>query len=176
MERSGQPLAIEPVTPETAGIAFELLYEFVVSIGREAEFLTSEADFRRNLFKDSPPFEFVIARYQGEVAGYASFRLHYDTWAGRDSMHVSGLYVRPAFRARHVAAALYLYLAGLARRRGYHAILGLVSRSNDALLGVYRTAGAEFTDYVMCELKLDQISDELLNIGASRASASGSTA
>ena len=87
-------------------------------------------------------------------------------------MHVNAVYLRPAYRARHLAAAIYLYLAKLARSRGYNSILGLVQRSNEALLGLYRAAGSSFTEYVMCELKRAHLPEELIGIPPLPAQAS----
>jgi ribosomal protein S18 acetylase RimI-like enzyme len=175
MERALGALTVELATAETAGLAYGLVREFLVSIGKEAEFTITEAEFRRNLLKDQPPFEVVVALIDGEIAGYALFRVAFDTWAGHENMHISAIYVRPAFRPRHLAAAIYLFLARLASQRGYAAIAGFVPRWNEALLNVYRAAGAEFTEYVMCELKLDQIPGDVFNLGAPRASTSGAT-
>jgi hypothetical protein len=81
-------------------------------------------------------------------------------------MRIASIYVRRAFRPKYLAPAIYFYLVGLAKRRGYGAIFGLVPPTNEPLLKLYRSAGASFTDYVRSELKLKNIPDSVLDPSA----------
>lgn len=70
-------ITIEQVSPETAGIALELMREFADSLHESSNFTTTAERFHEALFADPPLVESVIARYKGETAGYALFyRIH----------------------------------------------------------------------------------------------------
>jgi GNAT superfamily N-acetyltransferase len=153
-------LTIERVQPETADIAFELMREFADSLNEGSRFNTTLERFSDALFQEPPLIEAIIARYKGELAGYSIFYRVYATWSGLESMHVSGIYVRDAYRTKYVAFGMYLYLLVLAKKRGYGRIDGLVDTWNKPMLDFYARAGAHSSNYIHYELMLDQVKDE----------------
>jgi GNAT superfamily N-acetyltransferase len=83
----------------------------------------------------------VLARVDGDVAGFASLRLH--PYLGEDVPYaeLSELYVRPQFRRLGVARALLTVLEEEARRSGATSWAVLTGEDNNAALAAYQTWG-----------------------------------
>ncbi len=65
-----------------------------------------------------PYAEAVIARLDGEPAGFALFFHNFSTFLGRPGLYLEDLFVRQGFRGRAVGKSLLIHLAALAVERG----------------------------------------------------------
>jgi GNAT superfamily N-acetyltransferase len=82
------------------------------------ESVATEASLNEALFGSKPGAEAVIARVDGEPAGFALFFHNFSTFLGRPGLYLEDLFVRPTFRGRAVGKSLLSYLAALAVARG----------------------------------------------------------
>ena len=82
------------------------------------EAVATEASLQEALFGSKPGAEAVIARVDGEPAGFALFFHNFSTFLGRRGLYLEDLFVRPTFRGRAIGKSLLSYLAALAVERG----------------------------------------------------------
>jgi GNAT superfamily N-acetyltransferase len=82
------------------------------------EAVATEASLNDALFGSNPGAEAVIARMDGDPAGFALFFHNFSTFLGRRGLYLEDLFVRPAFRGRAIGKSLLSYLAALAVERG----------------------------------------------------------
>ena len=82
------------------------------------EAVATEAALRESLFGVRPSAEALIARMDGEPAGFALFFHNFSTFLGRRGLYLEDLFVRPNFRGRAVGKSLLIHLAALAVERG----------------------------------------------------------
>jgi GNAT superfamily N-acetyltransferase len=76
---------------------------------------------RETLVSGEPPV--LIARYEGEPAGYAVLRIAPVLAVDPAALHIDHLYVAPALRRRGVARALLVVVTGIAERNGADQVL-----------------------------------------------------
>jgi GNAT superfamily N-acetyltransferase len=81
------------------------------------EVVATEKSLSQALFGSRPSAEAVIARVNGEAAGFALFFHNFSTFLGKHGLYLEDLFVRPAYRGRAIGKALLKYLAALALQR-----------------------------------------------------------
>jgi GNAT superfamily N-acetyltransferase len=81
------------------------------------EVVATEESLSQALFGSRPSAEAVIARVNGEAAGFALFFHNFSTFLGKHGLYLEDLFVRPAYRGRAIGKALLKYLAALALQR-----------------------------------------------------------
>jgi GNAT superfamily N-acetyltransferase len=59
----------------------------------------------------------VIARFDGEAAGFALFFHNFSTFLGKPGLYLEDLFVRPAYRGRAIGKSLLSHLAAVALER-----------------------------------------------------------
>ena len=95
------------------------------------EAVATEASLNEALFGSKPGAEALIARIDGEPAGFALFFHNFSTFLGRRGLYLEDLFVRPTFRGRAIGKSLLSYLAALER---------LGAKANSAWIS-YRMSG-----------------------------------
>jgi len=80
--------------------------------------VATEADLLRDGFGPRPVFQCLIAEWDGKPAAFALYFPFYSTWRGNAGIHLEDLFVRPEFRRRGIAKALFARLAAIALERG----------------------------------------------------------
>jgi GNAT superfamily N-acetyltransferase len=83
----------------------------------ESAVATAE-DLLRDGFGPRPLFQCLIAEWEGRPAAMALYIPFYSTWRGNAGIHLEDLFVRPAFRRRGIANALFARLAAITLERG----------------------------------------------------------
>ncbi|HEX3912042.1 MAG TPA: GNAT family N-acetyltransferase [Steroidobacteraceae bacterium] len=81
------------------------------------ESVATEASIHKALFGPTPRAEAVVARFNGEPAGFALFFHNFSTFLGKPGLYLEDLYVRPALRGRAIGKSLLSHLAALAVER-----------------------------------------------------------
>jgi GNAT superfamily N-acetyltransferase len=81
------------------------------------ESVATEASIHKALFGPKPRAEAVIARFDGEPAGFALFFHNFSTFLGKPGLYLEDLFVRPAYRGRAIGKSLLSHLAALALER-----------------------------------------------------------
>jgi GNAT superfamily N-acetyltransferase len=83
----------------------------------EAAIATAD-DLLRDGFGQRPLFQCLIAEWESQPAAMALYFPFYSTWRGNAGIHLEDLFVRPQFRRRGIAKALFSRLAAIALERG----------------------------------------------------------
>ena len=150
----GEPkalLRIEPATSEDVPLILSFIRELADYERMLDQVVAMEEGLREQLFGPRPDAEVVIARWEGEPAGFALFFHNFSTFLGRRGLYLEDLFVRPAFRGRGVGRALLEFLARVAVERGCGRLEWSVLDWNEAAIGFYRgvraTAMSDWTVY-----------------------------
>jgi GNAT superfamily N-acetyltransferase len=115
--------------------------------------VATEDDLRRTLFGARPYAEVLIARMDGNPAGYALFFHSYSTFLARPGMYLEDLFVLPELRSRGVGKALLRGVAKIARQRDCGRLEWSVLDWNESAIGFYRRVGADIMDdWRICRL------------------------
>jgi GNAT superfamily N-acetyltransferase len=136
------PLSIRFATPLDA----DVIVGFVRALAEyerepEAVEVTPEV-LRTQMESGDPPFECLIAQWDGAAVGFALFFRNYSTWRGRPGLFLEDLFVVPESRRKGIGQALLQRLAQIAVHRGYARMEWSVLDWNAPAHRFYRTLGA----------------------------------
>jgi GNAT superfamily N-acetyltransferase len=117
----------------------------------EHQVVATEAALRHALFGPRPAAEALIARIDGESAGFALYFHNFSTFLGKHGLYLEDLFVRPAFRGLSVGKALLVRLARLAIERDCGrfewAVLDWNSAARDFYEGLGAAANSAWVNY-----------------------------
>ena len=120
--------------------------------------VATEEGLRATLFGPRPYAECVIARWNGEPAGFALFFHNYSTFLGRPGVYLEDLFVKPELRGKGVGRSLLQYLAGVALDRNCGRLEWTVLDWNESAIGFYKSLGAEpLEEWTIFRLKGDAL-------------------
>ena len=108
--------------------------------------VATEDGLRQSLFGARAYAECVIARWNGQPAGFALFFHNFSTFLGRPGLYLEDLFVKPELRGKGVGRALLQHLARLATDRNCGRLEWSVLDWNESAIGFYRSLGAEPLD------------------------------
>jgi GNAT superfamily N-acetyltransferase len=111
-------LSITAASPADVPLILSLISELAEYEKLSHEAIATEASLQESLFGAKPGAEAVIARVDGEPAGFALFFHNFSTFLGRRGLYLEDLFVRPSFRGRAIGKSLLIHLAALALERG----------------------------------------------------------
>lgn len=120
--------------------------------------VATEDGLRQSLFGPRPYAECVIARWNGEPAGFALFFHNFSTFLGRPGVYLEDLFVKPELRGKGVGKALLRFLAQVAEERKCGRLEWSVLDWNESAIGFYKSIGAEALDeWLIFRLKGDAL-------------------
>ena len=105
-------------------------------------FAVTPRDLLRDGFQDKELFRALIAECDGQNAAYAVYFFAYSTLAGRPSLFVEDLFVRPQFRRKGIGRALLQQMALIAREQNCWGMRWEVLNWNTSAINFYRSVGA----------------------------------
>ena len=109
----------------------------------ELEYFTvTPEDLLRDGFGDKEQFRALIAEWDGQTAAYAVCFFAYSTLAGRPSLFIEDLFVRPPFRRKGIGRALLQRMALIAREQNCWGMRWEVLNWNTAAIKFYWSLGA----------------------------------
>ena len=115
-------LKIRPAKPSDVPEILALIRDLATYERQPDAVVATEADLLRDGFGPQKVFSCLIAEWtENGVAQPAAFALYfpfYSTWRGNAGIHLEDLFVRPEFRRRGIAKALFSHLAAIALERG----------------------------------------------------------
>lgn len=106
------------------------------------EVVATEEKLRSTLFGPRPYAECVIARWDGEPAGFALFFHNYSTFLAQPGIYLEDLFVKPAMRSKGIGRALLRRLARLTQERNCGRLEWSVLDWNESAIGFYKSLGA----------------------------------
>ncbi|HTX21100.1 MAG TPA: GNAT family N-acetyltransferase [Candidatus Aquilonibacter sp.] len=130
--------AMEPDVPVLLALIRELA-EFE-QLAQELEVTADSlraALFGKNIFARA-----LVARREGEPAGYAVFYRTFSTFVGQPGIFLDDLYVRPAFRKLGIGRALLTRVAEIGAELGGGRLEWITLRWNENAFRFYRSIGA----------------------------------
>jgi GNAT superfamily N-acetyltransferase len=115
-------LHIRPATPDDVPAILALIRDLATYERQPDAVVATQADLLRDGFGPQKVFSCLMAEWtENGVAQPAAFALYfpfYSTWRGNAGIHLEDLFVRPQFRRRGIAKALFSRLAAIALENG----------------------------------------------------------
>ena len=136
-------LSITAATPADIPLMLELIRALADYEKMPERAVATAADLEAALFGRQPSAEALIARCDGEAAGFALFFHNFSTWLGRHGLYLEDLFVKPQFRGRAIGKALLSHLAAVAVARGCGRFDWQVLDWNQPARDFYESLGAE---------------------------------
>lgn len=106
------------------------------------EVVATEEKLRATLFGPRPYAECVIARWDGEPAGFALFFHNYSTFLAQPGIYLEDLFVKPEMRGKGIGRSLLQHLARLTQERNCGRLEWSVLDWNESAIGFYKSLGA----------------------------------
>jgi GNAT superfamily N-acetyltransferase len=161
-------LHIRPATPADVPEMLAFIRE-LAEYEREPQAAAATAeDLLRDGFGPRPVFQCLIAEWTEDgvtkPAAMALYFPFYSTWRGNAGVHLEDLFVRPEFRRKGIAKALFARLAAIALERGdrfqWH-----VLDWNQLAIDFYESMGA----HMLNQWRIMRIDGEALKILAEKS-------
>lgn len=166
-------LNIRPAVPEDIPVILDLI-RCLAEYERDPQAAqATAADLLRYGWGAEPKFRCLIADWKSapeatsQNAGFALYFYNYSTWRGRPGIYLEDLFVRPEYRRKGIATALFVYLAQLAVREQCGRFDWQVLNWNAPAIRFYESLGAK----EMSEWRTMRLQDESLRRLAESASA-----
>jgi GNAT superfamily N-acetyltransferase len=136
-------LQLHPATPADVELILRLIRELADFEKLLHEVTTDIETLRTHLFGSTPRAEVLIAKVDGEDAGFALFFHNFSTFTGAPGLYLEDLYLRAAYRGRGYGRQIMQHLAGIAVTRGCKRFEWWVLDWNQPAIDFYRSLGAE---------------------------------
>jgi len=136
-------LTVDPAKRQDVPLILELIRELAEYEKEPDSAQATTEQIETALFGARPAAEAVIARLDGEPAGWALWFQNFSTWTGKPGLWLEDLYVRPRYRRQGVGRALLAYLARLCVERDYGRFEWSVLDWNTPAIDFYQALGAE---------------------------------
>src|SRR6266566_1128948 len=137
-------LRIRSTTREDVPVLLGLIRELAAYEKKAHKAVVTEDDLLRDGFGPHPKFRMLIAEWQGEPAGYASFFYFYSTFQGRPALFLEDLFVLDKFRGKGIGKALLAAVAKLAIDENCFGLRWEVLDWNRPAIEFYGKLGATF--------------------------------
>jgi GNAT superfamily N-acetyltransferase len=139
-------IAINPVTRAEVPVLLELIRELATFEKMEHE-VEATAERLDTAFFGSPSVAgALLARCDGELAGYAIYFFTFSSFVGRAGIWLEDLYVRPQFRRRGIGRKLIEAVAQVGVERNCGRFEWTALNWNEHALDFYRKLGAQKLD------------------------------
>ena len=135
-------IRIDPATPADVPMIRTLIRELAEFERLLHEASATEEQIHEGLFGPKPGAEVIMARIDGEVAGFALFFHNFSTFLGKRGVYLEDLFVRSRFRGSGCGGALLKHLAKLALDRGCGRLEWSVLDWNQRAIDFYKALGA----------------------------------
>jgi GNAT superfamily N-acetyltransferase len=133
-------------TPADAELILHFIRELAEYEHEAGAVAATPAIIRSQMEQPQPPFECLIAEYDGEAAGFALFFRNYSTWRGSPGLYLEDLFVPERFRGHGIGNALFKRMTQLAVERGWARMEWAVLDWNRPAQEFYRARGAAAKD------------------------------
>jgi GNAT superfamily N-acetyltransferase len=137
-------LTIRNGTRDDVPALLALIRELATYEKKREKAVVSEADLLRDAFGPCPKFRALIAEWNGERVGYASFFFFYSTFQGRAALFLEDLFVLEKFRGKGIGKSLLVEVARLAVAEKCAVMRWEVLDWNHPAIVFYEKLGADF--------------------------------
>jgi GNAT superfamily N-acetyltransferase len=137
-------LNIRAATPNDINSLLSLIRGLAAYEKKPGAVVATEQDLLRDMFGPHPKFRALLAEWNGEPAGYASFFHFYSTYQGRSALFLEDLFVPEKFRGHGIGIALLREVAQLAIDEGCFGLRWEVLDWNVSAIEFYQKLGATF--------------------------------
>jgi GNAT superfamily N-acetyltransferase len=137
-------LKIRFTVPADVPTLLALIRELAIYEKKRHKAVVTVADLLRDLFGPQPKFRALIAEWNGNPAGYATFFYFYSTFEGRAALFLEDLFVLDEFRGKRIGQALLSAVAKLAVDEGCFGLRWEVLDRNRPAIEFYEKLGATF--------------------------------
>jgi len=152
-------ITLAPVTSAEIPVLLELIRELAKFEKLEHEFTATAESLHTAFFGPQPAAGALLARVDGEPAGYAIYFSTFSSFTGRAGLWLDDLYVLPQFRKRGLGRRLIEAVARLAAERGCGRFEWIALDWNERALEFYRSLGAQtLDDWVLLRVNPAEIS------------------
>jgi GNAT superfamily N-acetyltransferase len=149
---------ILPATAADVPLLLRLITELADYEKLRHEVVATEAALNTALFAARPSAEAIIARIDGEPAGFALFFHNFSTFLGKRGLYLEDLFVLPKHRGRAIGKALLRHLAALAVERDCGRFEWAVLDWNRSARNFYESLGAEAkSDWIIHRISGDAL-------------------
>jgi GNAT superfamily N-acetyltransferase len=161
LDQAMTEIRIDPATPADVPMIRTLIRELAEFEKLLHEAKATDEQLHANLFGPQPGAEVLMARVDGEVAGFALFFHNFSTFLGQRGVYLEDLFVRPRFRGSGCGAALLRRLARIALERNCGRLEWSVLDWNQRAIDFYKGLGAvpmdEWTTYRVTGAALEKL-------------------
>ncbi len=137
-------LKIRATTREDVSVLLSLIRELAKYEKKPHKAVVAEEDLLRDGFGPQQKFRALIATWEDEPAGYASFFYFYSTFQGRPALFLEDLFVLDKFRGKGIGKALLAEVASLAIDENCFGLRWEVLDWNRPAIEFYEKLGATF--------------------------------
>jgi GNAT superfamily N-acetyltransferase len=137
-------LNIRPVTRDDVPVLLSLIRELAAYEKKAHKAVVTENELLRDGFGPQQKFRALIAEWNGEPAGYASFFYFYSTFQGRAALFLEDLFVLDKLRGKGIGKALLVAVAKLAIEEKCFGLRWEVLDWNRPAIEFYEKLGADF--------------------------------
>src|ERR1700743_2787095 len=156
-------ITITPVTRAEVPALLELIRELARFEKLEHAVEATVDVLENSLFSPQPPAGALLARCDGQVAGYAIYFFTFSRFICRGGIWLEDVYVRPEFRKRGLGRGLIEAVAKIGVERNCGRFEWTALNWNEGALNFYRDLGAEeLNEWVLLRMN----SAQLLQLGA----------
>jgi GNAT superfamily N-acetyltransferase len=134
-----------------------LLLELIIELARferlENEVQATVEILTESLFAAQPAAGAFLARWDGQLAGYAIYFFTFSSFLGRAGIWLEDVYVRPEFRRRGLGGGLIKAVAKVGAERNCGRFEWVALDWNERALEIYRKMGARtMSEWVMLRM------------------------
>lgn len=137
-------LKINLATRHDAATLLSLIHGLAAYEKKPQAVVATEQDLLRDAFSPNPKFRALIAEWNGEPAGYASFFHFYSTYQGNSALFLEDLFVYERLRGNGIGMALLSAVAKIALDEGCFGLRWEVLDWNRPAIEFYEKLGATF--------------------------------
>jgi GNAT superfamily N-acetyltransferase len=139
-------LSIRFATPDDAVTIVDFIWRLAEYERDPGAVEVTSDQLRAQMESDRPPFECILAEFDGRAAGFALFFPNYSTWRGRPGLFLEDIFVLEQDRGRGVGGALMRRLAEIVAERRWGRMEWAVLNWNTPAQNFYRDQGAHPMD------------------------------
>jgi GNAT superfamily N-acetyltransferase len=147
---------IKPIMSDEVSALLEMIRELARFERLEHEAAATIESLSDSLFGPQPAAGALLARCEGELAGYAIYFFSFSSFVGRPGIWLDDVYVRPAFRHRGLGRGLIEAVARIGAERKCGRFEWTALNWNRNALEFYRGLGARIMeDWLLLRLDAD---------------------